>query len=126
MIVYGRHNHPLHSGMSRTQIRITVGLLLLAHLSLAPLGLRVDRVPTPADLLVLGALIAQPPLLAIWAVLAPQAFVRRFVQATMVLARPTTFRSADSPASFGHDWRPYRNLPTGIRLYCECTPVVPA
>lgn len=68
--------------MSRTQIHITIGLLLLVHLSLAPLALPADRA-SPAFLVVLGALMAQPPLLAIWAVLASLALVRRFSQATM-------------------------------------------
>jgi hypothetical protein len=78
--------------MSRTQIRITIGLLLLMHVSLAvlltPIGL-----PAPNDhsaahrvgLMVIGALVAQPGLLAICAALGPQAFVRRILQALAAL-----------------------------------------
>lgn len=71
--------------MSRTQIQIAISLLVVAHLLLAPLGLAADR-NSPAHLVVLGALIAQPALLGFWAVLAPQAFVRRFSQAMTGLA----------------------------------------
>lgn len=79
--------------MSKTQIQIVIGLLLTLHLALimlfAPLGLPVndnDATAVRVGYLTIGAVLAQPALLAVWAGLAPQPLLRRLAQALALLA----------------------------------------
>jgi hypothetical protein len=75
--------------MSRIQVRVLIAMLVAIHLAMAlllnPTGLpgNVGPLQTRATLACIGALIAQPALLALWAALGPQTLVRRW---SLVLA----------------------------------------
>lgn len=77
--------------MSNTRIRIAVGLLLILNLALpvllSPFGLTpgVDVTSSRVGYLTIGASLAQPALLAVWAALAPQPLLRRGMHALAML-----------------------------------------
>ena len=98
--------------MSRIQIRVLIATLVAIHLTMAlllnPFGLPSNNGPlgTRAILASIGALVAQPALLAIWAALGPQAFWRRWSLTLAVLgclalanqfAEVNNGRQADQP-----------------------------
>lgn len=78
--------------MSKTQIHVCIGLLLVVNLALpmllAPFGLPVgtNAKSLRVGYLAVGASMAHPALAAVWAVLAPQPFLRRGAQALAMLA----------------------------------------
>lgn len=77
--------------MSQTQVRILIGLLVVVHVVLGalltPFGLAAgsDATMQRVYMTVIGALISQPGLIAFWAALAPQSFLRRWAQALVIL-----------------------------------------
>ena len=77
--------------MSLVQIRVVFGLLAAVHVAflllLSPINLPAEFGPAGQRFLmmVMGALVAQPGLIALWAGLAPQAFMRRWAQALAML-----------------------------------------
>lgn len=78
--------------MSKTEVRIVLGMLLAVHWLMAllfnPLGLFAGSGPlqTHATFAGIGALVGQPALLALWAALGTRASLRRWSQALAVLA----------------------------------------
>lgn len=78
--------------MSRTQIRTIIVLLIAVHVAaglfLTPFGLAAGDNPLVQRVTIagIGALIAQPALLALWAALGPQPLLRRWVEALIILA----------------------------------------
>lgn len=78
--------------MSRAQIRVVIGLLVVVHLVadlvLVPVGQAVSSndVLVRVGLITMGALMAQPALLAVWAALAPSPLSRRLGHALLLLA----------------------------------------
>ena len=78
--------------MSRTQIRTIIVLLIAVHVAaglfLTPFGLAAGANPLVQHVTLagIGALIAQPALLALWTALGPQPLLRRWLEALIILA----------------------------------------